>query len=86
MAAHAVLESWALGTATSGARGYLAPLDLPLDFPAVAKALEGATGSDVLEVVRRTVLEHGETFTQAQLLDVAATGRWQATVNRRRYL
>jgi len=40
----------------------------------------------VLEVVRRTVLEHGETFTQAQLLDVAATGRWQATVNRRRYL
>ena len=67
-------------------KGYLAPLDLPFDFPAVAKALEGATGSDVLEVVRRTVLEHGETFTQAQLLDVAATGRWQATVNRRRYL
>ena len=67
-------------------KGYLAPLDLPFDFPAVARALEGATGSDVLEVVRRTVLEHGETFTQAQLLDVAATGRWQATVNRRRYL
>jgi hypothetical protein len=37
-------------------------------------------------VIRRAVLEHGEHFTQAQILDITKTGRWQAAVNRRRYL
>jgi hypothetical protein len=48
--------------------------------------LEGATGADVKEVLRRAVLEHGEQFTQAQLFEIAESGRWQATVNRRKYL
>ena len=65
---------------------HLAPLGLSIDYDTVARALEGATGADVKEVVRRTVLEYGERFTQDQLLDVAKTGRWQAAVNRRRYL
>ncbi|MFM7289908.1 MAG: AAA family ATPase [Planctomycetia bacterium] len=65
---------------------HLAPLGLSIDYDAVARTLEGATGADVKEVVRRTVLEYGERFTEDQLLDVAKTGRWQAAVNRRRYL
>jgi hypothetical protein len=32
------------------------------------------------------VLEHGESFTQDQLLDIADSGRWQAEVDRGRYL
>jgi ATP-dependent 26S proteasome regulatory subunit len=65
---------------------HLAPLGLAIDYDAVAQSLEGATGADVKEVVRRAVLEHGEHFTQAQILDITKTGRWQAAVNRRRYL
>ena len=44
------------------------------------------TGADVREVVRRAVLEHGASFTQEQLADVALSGRWRANVNRRKYL
>jgi SpoVK/Ycf46/Vps4 family AAA+-type ATPase len=65
---------------------HLAPLGLPLDCAAVAEVLDGATGADVKEVVRRAVLEHGETFSQEQLLAVAESGRWKANANRRRYL
>jgi Mrp family chromosome partitioning ATPase len=65
---------------------HLAPLGLPLDCAAVAGVLDGATGADVKEVVRRAVLEHGESFTQDQLVAVAASGRWKANANRRRYL
>jgi hypothetical protein len=65
---------------------YLAPLGLAIDCDAVSQSLEGATGADVKEVIRRAILEHGEHFTQAQILDITKTGRWQATVNRRRYL
>jgi len=65
---------------------HLAPLGLAIDYDAVAQSLEGATGADVKEVVRRAVLEYGEHFTQAQILDITKTGRWQAAVNRRRYL
>ncbi|MFM8290269.1 MAG: AAA family ATPase [Planctomycetia bacterium] len=65
---------------------HLAPLGLPLDCTAVAEALDGATGADVKEVVRRAVLEHGESFTQDQLVAVAESGRWKANANRRRYL
>jgi len=75
--------------ATSRARileRHLGPLRLDLDLHALAELLEGATGADVKEVIRRAVLEHGDRFTQAQLVEIAESGRWQATVNRRKYL
>jgi transitional endoplasmic reticulum ATPase len=65
---------------------HLGPLGLAIDYAEVAEALEGASGADVKEVIRRTVLEHGEAFTQDQLLDIADSGRWQAAVDRGRYL
>ena len=65
---------------------HLAPLALPLDIAELARVLDGATGADVKEVIRRTVLEHGRSFTQAQLIEIAESGRWKATVNRRKYL
>lgn len=65
---------------------HLAGLGLPIDYTAVSRALEGATGADVKEAVRRAVLEHGESFTTDQLVEVANSGRWRAGANRRRYL
>jgi len=65
---------------------HLGPLGLDLDLHVLAEVLEGATGADVKEVIRRAVLEHGERFTQSQLVEIAESGRWQASVNRRKYL
>jgi energy-coupling factor transporter ATP-binding protein EcfA2 len=65
---------------------HLAPLGLALDIPPLAKVLDGATGADVKEVIRRAVLEHGGSFTQAQLVEIAESGRWRAALNRRKYL
>ena len=65
---------------------HLEPLGLKIDLHAMAEHLEGATGADVREVVRRAILEHGSSFTQGQLTDIALSGRWRATVNRRKYL
>ncbi len=65
---------------------HLGPLSLDLDLHALAETLEGATGADVKEVIRRAVLEHGERFSHEQLIEIAESGRWQATVNRRKYL
>ena len=65
---------------------HLEPLGLEIDLHAMAEHLEGATGADVREVVRRAILEHGSSFTQSQLTDIALSGRWRATVNRRKYL
>jgi hypothetical protein len=65
---------------------HLGPLGLDLDLHALAETLEGATGADVKEVIRRAVLEHGERFSHEQLIEIAESGRWQATVNRRKYL
>ena len=65
---------------------HLGPLGLDLDLHALAETLEGATGADVKEVIRRAVLEHGARFTQDQLVEIAESGRWKATVNRRKYL
>ncbi len=65
---------------------HLGPLGLAIDFVELAEALAGASGADVKEVIRRTVLEHGESFTQDQLLEIADSGRWQAEVDRGRYL
>jgi hypothetical protein len=67
-------------------RRHLEPLDLAIDYDTMARALEGATGADVKEVARRAILEHGERFTEEQLLQIAESGRWKAAVNRRRYL
>jgi transitional endoplasmic reticulum ATPase len=66
--------------------GHLAALGLAIDYPALADALEGASGADVKEVVRRAVLEHGESFSQDQLLEIAESGRWQTAIDRGRYL
>lgn len=65
---------------------HLGQLGLGIDYAVVAEALEGASGADVKEVVRRAVLEHGGSFTQDQLLDIAESGRWQTVVDRGRYL
>lgn len=65
---------------------HLGPLGLDLEFHLLADTLEGATGADVKEVVRRAVLEHGARFTQDQLVEIAESGRWKATVNYRKYL
>jgi len=65
---------------------HLGPLGLDLEFHTLADTLEGATGADVKEVIRRAVLEHGARFTQAQLVEIAESGRWKATVNYRKYL
>ena len=65
---------------------HLEPLGLSIDLHAMAEHLEGATGADVREVVRRAILEHGSEFTQEQLTDIALSGRWRANVNRRKYL
>lgn len=65
---------------------YLGALGHGIDLAHVAEALDGATGADIKEVVRRVVLEHGETFHQADLLRVADSGRWKANLVRRRYL
>jgi len=65
---------------------HLGSLGLDLDYHALAETLEGASGADVKEVIRRAVLEHGDRFTQGQLVEIAESGRWQATVNRRKYL
>ncbi|RLS34437.1 MAG: ATP-binding protein [Planctomycetota bacterium] len=65
---------------------HLEPLGLAIDLHAMAEHLEGATGADVREVVRRAILEHGGSFTSEQLADIALSGRWRANVNRRKYL
>lgn len=57
---------------------YLAPLELDLDLDPIAGLLEGGTGSDAREVVRRAVLEYGDTFEQRHLVEIARTGRWRS--------
>ncbi len=44
-----------------------------------------AFGPDVKKVIRRTVLEHGRSFTQTQFVEIAESGRWKATLNSRTY-
>jgi transitional endoplasmic reticulum ATPase len=65
---------------------HLGQLGLGIDSLAVAESLDGASGADVKEVVRRAVLEHGGAFTQEQLIEIAESGRWQTAVDRGRYL
>lgn len=65
---------------------YLGPLGLDLTLTAVAGHLDGASGADLREVVRRAVLEFGESFTDEDLVDVATSGRWRTAVNTGQYL
>lgn len=56
---------------------YLAWSDTELDLPAVARATEGATGADLKELVRATVLETADAVTTAALLAQARAGGWR---------
>ncbi|WP_183094332.1 AAA family ATPase [Nocardioides stalactiti] len=56
---------------------YLAWCDVALDLPAVARATDGATGADLKEMVRATVLETNDAVTTAALLTQAVAGRWR---------
>lgn len=57
---------------------YLAWCDAALDLPAVARATDGATGADLKELVRATVLGTDDAVTTAALLAEARIGRWRA--------
>lgn len=65
---------------------YLRPLNLEIELQAAVRAMDGCTGSDVREVVRRAVLEYGATFTGNELADVASSGRWRPKVSTGQYL
>lgn len=56
---------------------YLAWCETALDLPAVARATEGATGADLKELVRATVLATVDRVTTEALLEQAAEGRWR---------
>jgi predicted AAA+ superfamily ATPase len=55
---------------------YLSPLG-SFDVSPVAAITNGATGSDLREIIRRAVLERGTAITVAHLLEVARSGRWK---------
>jgi len=56
---------------------YLAWCDTALDLRVVAKATDGATGADLKELVRATVLHTADHVTTEALVAQAADGRWQ---------
>ncbi|GAA3822890.1 ATP-binding protein [Nocardioides panacisoli] len=58
---------------------YLAWCDVPLDLPAVARATEGATGADLKELVRATVLATNDTVTTEALVVQAEAGGWRSS-------
>lgn len=58
-------------------RRYLAWCATALDLDAVARATDGATGADLKELVRATVLETGDAVTTTALLDQARAGGWR---------
>lgn len=55
---------------------YLGPLTEAVDAVAVAAATEGASGADLRELVRRSVLEYGDDVTTARVLRLVDTGAW----------
>ncbi|WP_166353250.1 AAA family ATPase [Phytoactinopolyspora limicola] len=65
---------------------YLRPLSVDLDVHRVARSVGDVTGADLREVVRRAVLEHGPTVTEAALYDVATSGRWRTHVTPGHYM
>lgn len=56
---------------------YLAWSDADLDLPAVARATDGATGADLKELVRATVLETSDEVTTTALLTQARAAGWR---------
>lgn len=64
---------------------YLRPFG-SVDVTGLAARTDGATGSDLREIVRRAVLEAGAELTEAHLLDVVATGRWKPAAPTGQYL
>jgi hypothetical protein len=52
----------------------------------LAQCTDGASGADLREIVRRAVLERGRALTEADLLDVVATGRWKPAPPTGQYL
>nr|WP_281353609.1 ATP-binding protein [Phytoactinopolyspora mesophila] len=65
---------------------YLDSIGLDLDVGRVARAVPDVTGADLREIVRRAVLEHGDSFTADDLHAVAASGRWKTRGNTGQYL
>jgi hypothetical protein len=57
---------------------YLAWSDAVLNLEAVARATGGATGADLKELVRRTVLATGDEVTTHALLTQSETGPWRS--------
>jgi SpoVK/Ycf46/Vps4 family AAA+-type ATPase len=57
---------------------YLAWCEAELDLASVARATAGATGADLKELVRSTVLETSDAVTTQSLLAQAATARWRS--------
>lgn len=56
---------------------YLAWSDADLDLAAVARATDGATGADLKELVRATVLETADAVTTTALITQARAGGWR---------
>ena len=61
--------------------------------PLVVVCVDGCEPDYITQAVQagaapwfKRVLEHGSSFTQSQLTDIALSGRWRDTVNRRKYL
>lgn len=65
---------------------YLAELGVEVGTAQVAAELDGCTGSDVREVVRRGVLESHDVVTTELLVEIARTGRWRPAVQAGNYL
>lgn len=65
---------------------YLDELGVEVETLRVAAQLDGCTGSDVREVVRRSVLEAQGAVSTQLLMDVARSGRWRPTLLSGNYL
>jgi SpoVK/Ycf46/Vps4 family AAA+-type ATPase len=55
---------------------YLGEVAERVDVGAVAQATNGASGADLRELVRRSVLEYGDDLTTSRLLRLVDTGAW----------
>jgi len=70
-------------------RRYLARLDsaATVDVTRVASALPGdVSGADLREIVRRTALTYGPSFTTGDMLDAVSAGRWRPATLTGEYL
>ncbi|MEN3356119.1 MAG: hypothetical protein V7637_101 [Mycobacteriales bacterium] len=67
-------------------RRYLGPLAAQVELPAVASVTAGASGADLRELVRRSVLADGEQLRTSTMLELVRTGAWAATTGSGMYL